>query len=132
MTLKLGDSYIETEIIANSIGFRVHERENLRQFEFDSDANITVGRSSACLIRVDSSKVSTMHGLFEFDYQRTCWMYYDKGSRNGSWLALHTMNTIQRGTNSPIHIIEAKDRLSIAEKSGNDLTAKVIYISLAN
>jgi hypothetical protein len=126
--LKLGDAFIQVNISHPTLVVEVIERRLGSTFRFDPTVEVSVGRSPTSNIRVQSSKISSRHGVFKTEEGH--WTYTDLKSRNGSWLMLHSTESIRRDTDSAERQLTKADVLSVTE-SGNETQAKTIYLQVA-
>jgi hypothetical protein len=142
--LKLGDAFILVnvsqgililEVIEDGLGLAIRldptgeVSVDLADRFNPTVEEVSVGRSPTSNIQVKSRKISSRHGVFKTE-EGGHWTYTDMKSRNGSWLMLHSTESIRRATDSAEHPLTKADVLSVTE-SGNEKQAKTVYLQVA-
>lgn len=97
LIIRAGDTFIEViEADPSLIKLRINETLCISTIELPSGV-YKYGRDRKCVITSRDPKVSAVHA--EILFQGGKWVYQDK-SRNGSWIMLHNIETINRSTES--------------------------------
>jgi hypothetical protein len=104
LILRLGTTFIEVvsanpqQLTLNVVHRRLPSKVSLTQ---DAKPSYSLGRHRDCDVRLRDTKVSSRHGTIRFD--GSVWIYEDNHSRNGSWLSLHSVETLLRSKDSPLY-----------------------------
>jgi hypothetical protein len=100
LILRVGSTYIEVKGTDSELTLHIIQ-QRLPAVVRLPIGDYALGRQKECVVHIKDHKVSMKHGAIK--YQDSAWTYIDTASRNGSWLLLHTVESICRNMDSPAH-----------------------------